>query len=448
MATSSPTIQRAPAAERRRALASSFIGSAVEYYDFLLYAAVAGLVFPKLFFAGLEPGVAQMLSYLTLFTGYVSRPLGGMLFGHFDDRFGRKNVLFITLMTMGLVSIGVGLMPTAAQIGVAAPILLTLLRLVQGFAVGGEWAGAMLMSLEHSHDDNKGFGSALSVAGGPAGAVLSSLVLALFATLPDADFLAWGWRVPFFLSVIVVLVGLYLRAKVSESPEFEAAREAGHVEVAELPLKTLFTRYPTQLLWGTLATAAPLFLQGLLGTFMVPYVVSRGVLTRDAALGWVTFASFLHIFTIPFFAWVSDRLGRKPVMIAGALFAAVTGWGMFALFNSANPLFVGLAFVVGYPLIQAFMYGPIGAYLSELFDTTSRYSGVSATYQLGSLLGAGLAPIVAQALVKPGVGTDHLAWYLVGIYVLGAVAVWLTRPHRPHAQTHAERFEESHRFEG
>lgn len=442
----SPRLE-SPPAERRRAVASSFLGSAVEYYDFLLYGAAAGLVFPKLFFAGMDPGVATMLSYLTLFTGYLSRPIGGLLFGHFGDKFGRKNMLFITLMMMGIVSIAVGLMPTAATIGIAAPILLAVLRLVQGFAVGGEWAGAMLMSMEHSREEKKGLGASLSMAGAPCGAVLATLALGAFSQLDDAAFLSWGWRVPFLLSAVVVVIGLYLRSRVSESPDFEAARARGEVHTG-LPIATLFTTYPREVVLGSLAAAAPLFVQGLLAVFMVPYAVQTGAVDRGTALMWLTLSNALHVFTIPFFAWLSDRIGRRQVLIGGAVFSAVALGGMFAMFDSGDPLLVGLAFLVGNPIIQASMFGPIGAYLSELFDTASRYSGVSATYQLGSVLGAGLAPIVATALVTPAVGTTHLWWYLIGAYAVAGLAVALSRPHTARHQAHAERFEESHRFEG
>lgn len=453
MSAPSPTVASDPSPpvssppQRRRAVASSFLGSAVEYYDFLLYGAAAGLVFPKLFFTGMDAGVATLLSYLTLFTGYLSRPLGGLLFGHFGDRFGRKNMLFITLMMMGLVSIGVGLMPTAASIGMAAPILLTVLRLVQGFAVGGEWAGAMLMSMEHSTGERKGLGASLSMAGAPCGAVLTTLVLGAFAKLDDAAFLSWGWRVPFLMSAVIVVIGLYLRTRVSESPEFEAARARGEVHTG-LPILTLLTDYRRALICGSLAASASLFVQGLLAVFMVPYVVAHGAIGRTSALMWLTLSNALHIFTIPFFAWLSDRLGRKRVMVAGAAFSAVMLWPMFAMFGSSNPVVVGVAFLIGNPLIQASMFGPVGAYLSELFDTTSRYSGVSATYQLGSVIGSGLAPLVATTLVTAQAGTRNLALYMVGAYLVSAVAVVLSRPHRTRHQDHAERFEEAHRFEG
>lgn len=416
-------------AERRRAQSSSFLGSAVEYYDFLLYAAAAGLVFPELFFSDLDRSTGVLLSYLTLFTGYVSRPIGGLLFGHFGDKIGRKKMLVITLLVMGLVSIAIGLMPTAATLGIAAPILLAVLRLVQGLAVGGEWAGAMLMAGEHATERSKGFGASLAVAGAPFGAVMATLVLGLTSGVTGDAFAEWGWRIPFLLSAVVVAVGLYLRARVSESPEFEAARKRGEVHTG-LPLAVLFTGYRRTVVLGSLGVMAPLFVQGLLAVFMVPYVVERGTVSQEAALYMLTLSNFVHVFTIPLFAWFSDRIGRKPVMIGGAAFSALAIWPMFLLFDSSSPTLVTIAFLVGNPLIQATMYGPVGAYLSELFEPTARYSGVSLTYQLGSLLGAGLAPLVAQRLVSESVGTVNLAWYIAGAYTVSAVAVLLSRPAR------------------
>lgn len=442
-------------AERRRAVISSFLGSTVEYYDFLLYAAAAGLVFPTLFFQGVDPGVATMLSYLTLFTGYLARPIGGMLFGHFGDKFGRKNVLVITLMMMGLVSVAVGLMPSAATIGMAAPILLTLLRVIQGLAVGGEWAGAMLMSMEHSKSGSKGLGASFAVAGGPMGAVLSTLVLAAFSTLPEEQFFSWGWRVPFLLSAVIVIIGLFMRARVTESPEFEQARRDGNLHTG-LPIVKLFKEHGGQLFLGAFAIMASLFLQGLIATFMVPHVVASTAgtedpITRSQALLMLTASNVLHVFAIPFFAWLSDKFGRKQVMIAGAILSIALVFPMFALFNSGNFWLILLAFFVGNPIMQASMYGPVGAYLSELFDTGSRYSGVSASYQLGSVLGAGLAPIVGQWLVVPqGGDTNKLAIYIIIAYVISAAAVLLSKAHsvRNRHHTAEETFVESEAFQG
>lgn len=420
------------AKDSRRALVSSFLGSTVEYYDFLLYAAAAGLVFPKLFFsADMDPTLGTILSFVILLAGYISRPIGGVLFGHFGDKYGRKNMLFITLMMMGLVSVAIGLMPTYAAIGVAAPLLLVFLRVVQGLAVGGEWAGATLMAAEHVKEKNRGFAASIAVTGGPTGSVLATLILGLFAGLPEDAFLSWGWRIPFLLSAALVVIGLYLRYRVTESPDFVAAREAGTVHTG-VPILRVLKKYPLSSLYGILAAAGPLFMQALLAVFMVPYVVGTGALDRQTALMMLTASSFVHIFAIPFFAWLSDKFGRRPVMLAGALISAVLVFPMFAMFNSGSFWLIALAFMVGNPIIQASMYGPIGAFLAEKFETQDRYTGVSLTFQLGSVVGAGTAPLLATWLIDldNGRGTDNIAWYFIALIAVGAASVILSKETR------------------
>ncbi|WP_435277601.1 MFS transporter [Rhodococcus yananensis] len=411
----------------RRALVSSFLGSTVEYYDFLLYGSAAGLVFPTLFFPEtMDRGLGATLSFVILLTGYIARPIGGVLFGHFGDRFGRKNVLFITLMMMGLVSVCIGFMPTYATIGIAAPLILVVLRVIQGIAVGGEWAGATLMAAEHAHDRNRGLAASVAVAGGPSGAVLATLVLGLFAGLPDDAFLSWGWRIPFLLSASLVIIGLYMRYRVTESPDFVAARAAGELHTG-VPLMRVLRKYPRSTVIGILAGAAPLFIQALLAVWVVPFVAEQGVVSRQDALYMLTFSSFLHIFAIPFFAWLSDRFGRRPVMLAGAVVSVVLVFPMFALLQSDNFWAVALGFVVGNVVIQASMYGPIGAFLAEKFETGDRYTGLSLTYQGASLVGAGAAPLMANWLVGLGAGgTGNIAWYFIGMVAVAALAIYLS----------------------
>ena len=414
---------------RRRALVSSFLGSTVEYYDFLLYGAAAGLVFPHLFFPEtMDRGLGTVLSFVILLAGYIARPVGGVLFGHFGDKFGRKNILFITLMMMGIVSVAIGLMPTYHTIGIAAPLLLVLLRVIQGLAVGGEWAGATLMAAEHVQEKNRGFAASIAVTGGPTGSVLATLILGLFAGLPEEDFLAWGWRVPFLLSAVLVIIGLYMRYRVTESPDFLKAKAEGATSTG-MPLARVLRDYPKETILGTLAVAGPLFMQAMLAIFMVPYVVSTGAVDRQTALMMLTASSFVHIFAIPFFAWLSDRYGRRPVMLGGALISVALVFPMFALFNSGVFWMVALGFMVGNPIIQASMYGPIGAFLAEKFDTESRYTGVSITFQVGSVLGAGLAPLMSQWLVglENGGGTNNIAWYFIFLIAVGAACVLLSK---------------------
>ncbi|MGP6173728.1 MFS transporter [Corynebacterium sp. A21] len=411
--------------QRRKVLISSFLGSAVEYYDFLLYGAAAGLVFPYVFFDdSIDPFAGMILSYVILFAGYLSRPVGGLLFGHFGDKFGRKNVLFITLMVMGVVSVAIGLLPGYATIGIAAPIMLVTLRVIQGVAVGGEWAGATLMAAEHAKAGSRGFAASIAVAGAPAGAVLSTLVLALFAGLPEEQFLSWGWRVPFLLSAVLVLIGLYMRYSLTESPEFEAARKAGATSTG-VPLKRIFTVYPKQTVFASLAIAAPLFMQALLAVFVVPFVVQSGAMERQEALVLLTFSAFLHIFAIPFFAMLSDRFGRRRIMLMGVVISISLVFPMFMMFTSGNVWLIGLGFIVGNPIIQASIYGPVGAFLSDKYAPQDRYTGVSVSYQVGSILGAGIAPMLATLLVSldNGWGAYNIALYFVFLCIVTAVCV-------------------------
>lgn len=411
--------------QRRKVLVSSFLGSTVEYYDFLLYGAAAGLVFPHVFFDdSISTFTGMILSYIILFAGYLSRPIGGLLFGHMGDKYGRKNVLFLTLMVMGVVSVAIGLLPGYAAIGIAAPILLVSLRVIQGLAVGGEWAGATLMAAEHSKAGSRGFAASIAVAGGPAGSVLSTLVLALFAGLPEDQFLSWGWRVPFLLSAILVLIGLYMRYSLTESPEFEEARKAGKTSTG-VPIKRIFTLYPKQTIFASLTIAAPLFMQALLAVFVVPFVVESGAIGRQDALMLLTFSSFLHIFAIPLFALLSDRFGRRRIMLIGVVISIALIFPMFMLFTSGNVWLIGLGFIVGNPIIQASIYGPVGAFLSDKYAPQDRYTGVSVSYQVGSILGAGVAPIMSTWLVTldNGWGAYNVATYFVLLCVIAAVGI-------------------------
>lgn len=421
-----PVVEESTDSQRRKVLISSFLGSMVEYYDFLLYGAAAGLVFPHLFFDdSMSPFLGMILSYTILFTGYLARPVGGLIFGHFGDRYGRKNVLLITLIGMGLVSVVIGLLPTYQTIGIAAPIILVLLRIIQGIAVGGEWAGATLMAAEHAKAKSRGFAASVAVSGAPAGAVLSTLVLAIFSGLPEEQFMSWGWRVPFLLSALLVIIGLYMRYSLTESPEFEAARRSGDVKTG-VPLARIFKVYPKQTLLASLAITGPLFMQALMAVFIVPYVVSTGAMERQPALMLLTFSAFLHIFAIPFFAWLSDRFGRRRIMIFGAVLSTALIFPMFAAFNSGNAFLIGLGFIIGNPIIQASMYGPVGAFLADKYAPQDRYTGVSVSYQLGSVLGAGLAPLISTALVEMdnGLGSTNVAIYFIFLMLVAAVSVW------------------------
>jgi MFS family permease len=412
---------------RRRALWSSYLGSAIEYYDFLLYGIAAALVFPKVFFA-MDPAMATLASFATLAVGYVARPLGAIFFGHYGDRIGRKKMLMLTLYLMGLASFLMGLLPSHAQVGIAAPVALIALRLVQGFAVGGEWAGATLLSMEHAGKKSRGFAASIVGSGAPTGAVLATLVLMPFAAAGEGVFLSWGWRMPFLLSALLVGLAIYLRRSVAETPDFIAMAEARARDpkiAREIPLFVVLRSYPRAVVNGVLGSLACLAMTTLTATFMINYAISVGGHARSEALALLTVVNILHIFAIPGFAILSDRVGRKPVMLVGACAGMLLIFPIFSLIGLGTPLALLLALALANPLIHAMMGGPISAWLGEKFAADIRYSGMAVTFQLGSTLGAGFAPLIATWLLMRGGGTDPTAvgFFYIALCAISAIAI-------------------------
>lgn len=411
---------------RRRAMWSSYLGSAIEYYDFLLYGIAATLVFPKVFFA-LDSKAATLASFATLAVGYVARPLGAIFFGHFGDRIGRKKMLMATLYLMGLSSFVMGFLPSYHAIGFAAPAALVLLRLVQGFAVGGEWAGATLLSMEHAGKRSRGFAASIVGSGAPSGAVMATLVLMPFAAMDQDQFLSWGWRVPFLLSAVLVAIAAYLRRSVEESPDFVAMMEARKHQPAQkrnIPLLVVFRRYPRELLSGVVGGLACLAMTTLTATFMINFAINVGGHAQSKALGMLTLVNVLHIFAIPAFAILSDRIGRKPVMTAGAITGMVLIFPIFNLIGSGSTLGLFFGLALCNPVIHAMMGGPISAWLGEKFAADIRYSGIAVTFQISSTISAGFAPLVATWLLMRGGGTDpsSVALFFIALCVVSAFA--------------------------
>ncbi|EMY34453.1 shikimate transporter ShiA [Arthrobacter crystallopoietes BAB-32] len=381
---------------------SSYLGTTIEFYDFLLYATASAVVFGPVFFSGLDPWAGVVASYGTFAAGYLARPLGGVIFGHFGDRMGRKKLLVISMLLMGLASTAIGLVPTPALIGPWAAVMLVLLRIVQGIAVGGEWGGAALMALEHAEPKSRGFAASFTNAGAPTGSVLGLLVMSAFSALPQEQFLTWGWRVPFLLSFVLLLLGLWVRVRVSESPIFQQALERDAVERAAAPMarRTIpllqVLRRPGLLVAVILAATSAFALQTLLSTFAISYTVSLGMPRSDVMLAFAG-AGMISIGSTLLMGRISDRLGRKPLMIAGnILFIAVTP-AVFALLSSGNIGQVFLAFTLGI-VTQTVLYGPMAAFISERFGTASRYTGASVGYQIATLLGGGFTPLVLANL--------------------------------------------------
>jgi MFS family permease len=384
----------------RRAVLSSYLGSVIEYYDFLLYATASAIVFSKIFFSNLDPLVGTVASFGTLATGYFARPLGGIVFGHFGDRIGRKKMLILSMTLMGVGSTLIGLLPTYDQIGIWAPILLVLLRVVQGIAVGGEWGGAVLMSAEHA-SSRRGLWASFTNAGAPSGVVLSTLALAVSAAATGEEaFLAWGWRIPFLLSIVLLGIGLFVRAKVAETPVFaQAAAE----KPARPPLLEVLRHHPRNLVLSIGIGFGAFVAQATITTFVISYAVQAGF-PRSTVLNILTLSSVVAAIGIIGWSALSDRLGRRPVVLAGAGAMAIWAFALFPLINSGSAALLALAVVVGQGVVHAAWYGPLAALYTELFSTRSRYTGASLGYQISGL-GAGLAPLGFASVMAAGGGT-------------------------------------------
>ncbi|MCE3245080.1 MAG: transporter [Arthrobacter sp.] len=383
--------------QMRRILASSFIGSAIEFYDFILYATAASLVFNKVFFANLDPAVAIFASFSTLAVGYLARPVGGVVFGHFGDKLGRKGVLITSMLMMGIATTLIGLLPTTAQVGMLAPIALIVLRIVQGLAVGGEWGGAMLMALEHSPKERRGFAASFANMGGPAGAVLATLAVSAVSVLPSGEFLSWGWRIPFLISIVLIAIGLVIRLKVAESPLFLALENKA--EEKKIPLMEVLTKYPMSVIKGTLVGMSSYTVQGLMTVWAISFVVENVGMDRTGVLNVKAVGAALTVVGIWFAARYSDKLGRRPVMFAGIIAGAVLALPMMWMLELGELWLFAIALFVANGVIQAAIFGPFGAFAAELFPTRIRYTGASLVYQLSSTLGAGFTPMIVSGLV-------------------------------------------------
>jgi MFS family permease len=385
----------------RRAVASSFLGSVIEYYDFLLYATASAVVFGKVFFSSLDPLVATIASFGTFATGYLARPLGGLLFGHFGDLLGRKRMLVLTMALMGVASFLIGLLPTYAQVGGLAPVGLVVLRVVQGIAVGGEWGGAVLMSAEHA-TRRRGLWAGFTNAGAPCGMVLSTVALtATAAVVGERAFLDWGWRIPFLVSIVLLGVGLFVRHRVEETPAFRAvAHEVGAKR--RIPVVEVLRDHRRVLLLGIGVGLAAFVAQSTLTTFVLAHGVAAGH-ARQTVLNALTLSSACAVVGILGWSAASDRFGRRPVVVAGALAMAVYAFVLFPLVDSGDTVLLTVALVLGQGVIHPMMYGPLAALYSELFSTRNRYTGASLGYQVAGL-GAGVAPVLFAGIQRASGG--------------------------------------------
>ena len=408
----------------RRVVVASFIGTTIEWYDFFLYGTAAALVFNKLFFPGMEPLAGTMASFGTYAVGFFARPLGGIVFGHFGDTVGRKAMLVTTLMLMGVATVLIGLLPTYSTIGIWAPVLLVLLRFVQGFGVGGEWGGAVLMAVEHGHAGKRGYHASWVQAGVPVGLLLANAVfMACTALMPEADFLSWGWRVPFLLGVLLLAVGMFIRLKIMESPVFLSASTAAPAPA--MPVLEAVRRHPRNVLLAMGARFAENAFFYIFTVLVLSYGSQQLGMDKKILLNAVLAGSAAQLIAIPLFGALSDRVGRRPVYLGGALSLALFAVPFFHLLGTRSPAVVMLAVTLGL-IGHSAMYGPQAAFFSELFGTRVRYSGASLGYQLASPLAGGLAPIIATWLLGWSKGDPApVAAYLILMALITLVCVWL-----------------------
>jgi metabolite-proton symporter len=400
-----------------RVIAASLIGTTIEWYDFFLYGAAAALVFNKLFFPSFDPLVGTLLAFATYAVGFVARPLGGIVFGHYGDRIGRKKLLMWSLVLMGLATILIGLMPGYASIGIWAPVGLIVLRVFQGFAVGGEWGGAVLLAAEYGDAKRRGFWASWPQAGVPLGSLLSAGILALMAGFQsEADFIAWGWRIPFLLSGLLVVVGWYIRNRVAETPMFEKAIEEAEAP-PKLPAMEVFRERPRAVLLGAGLRVGENIGYYILTVFSLTFLVDVASESRALALDALLIGAAVQFVAIPLLAALSDRIGRRPVYAFGAFGLGIFAFLFFPMLASGSNALIILAIVVGL-VLHASMYAPQAAFITELFPTRIRYSGVSIAYQLTAIFAGSLAPIIALWLYK-----DLHSSVPVSIYVAIACAI-------------------------
>jgi len=409
----------------RQVVLASLIGTSIEWYDFFIYGTAAALVFNVLFFPNVDPIIGTLAAFATFGVGFLARPLGGIVFGHYGDKIGRKSMLVITLLMMGVATALIGLLPTYGTIGIWAPIILVALRFVQGLAVGGEWGGAVLMAVEYSPEDKRGFYGSWPQMGSPIGLILSTVLFSIVATLPEEQFLAWGWRVPFLVSILLVGVGLFIRLKIFETPAFSQVKESG--TESRLPIIDVLKNDLSKVLLGAGIVFVTIGGFYVVVTFSLSYGTETLGISRGVMLTGVLVAAISELIAIPIFAALSDRVGRRPVCVWSAAAATLLAFPFFWALGTEAPLLIWLAFAV-IAVALGGVYGPGAAFIAEQFTTQVRYSGASLAYQLSGVLSGAFAPLIATALLAASGGAIWpVAIYLAGLSLVSLVSAYLAR---------------------
>ncbi|MGB8243476.1 MAG: MFS transporter [Pseudolabrys sp.] len=409
---------------------ASAIGTTIEWYDFFLFGVVTPLVFNKLFFPNFDPLVGTLLAYTTFFVGFISRPIGGIIFGHYGDRIGRKTVLVLTILIMGVATFLIGLLPTYATVGIWAPVMLLFLRIFQGIGIGGEWGGAVLMAVEHSPAGRRGFYGSWPQIGVPAGLLLSSGMVYLLSYLPEADFFSWGWRIAFLISAVLVAVGLYIRLKIMETPAFTRIQESN--KLVHVPFFELWRTHGKNTLLGLGARYIEGVTFNIFGVFVVGYLAGTLGLPRQTALAGVMIASAIMIVMLPIYGNLSDRIGRRRMFGVAGILIGILSFPAFWLMQTKEPLLVWIAIAVPFAFVYPAVYGPQAALFSELFDTRVRYTGISFVYQFSGIYASGLTPIIATALLPMGGNKPWLiCLYVLAVSIVSALSVFaMTEAHK------------------
>lgn len=428
---STPTQKTADTSTLSRVVAASMAGTVVEWYEFFLYASAATLVFNKILFPPADdPLTPILLAFATYAVGFIARPIGGIVFGHFGDKHGRKKLLQLSIILVGVSTFLMGCLPTYNLIGAIAPILLVLLRFVQGFAVGGEWGGAVLLVAEHSPKESRGFWSSWPQSGVPLGNLLATAVLfVLTAVLPDDQFIAWGWRVGFWLSAIIVLIGWYIRTRVSDAPIFQEAQKEIHHEDKSYGFFEVFKRYPRGVFCAMGLRLVENIHYYLVVTFSITYLSTQVGIKSHEILGLLLGAHAIHAVCVPFVGRLADIFGRKPPYFIGIVLTATWGFFAFPLYDTAQPLNIFIALVIGL-LFHALMYAGQPAIMAEMFPTRMRNSGVSTGYQVTSIVAGSFAPIIATFLLREFESSVPIAVYLLIACAISTVALVFTRETR------------------